>query len=233
MPLKKPKGDMYPFVDWIWNPVSGRCQHNCSYCYVKRIARRFNHEQAYPHVVKAELHTNLGHGNTIFVCSGCDLFARDIPDLWIKTVINYAHSFKNNYLFQTKNPERFTSPLLGLSAEHDILCTTIETDRHLPGIMRHAPSPFVRAEYLSVMRERGFKTMVTIEPIMDFCFESMLFMLKKVEPEQVNIGADSGHNGLPEPPKGKIIELITELGKFTKVVQKINLNRLLGGNDYA
>jgi protein gp37 len=136
MALKKPKGDMYPFVDWIWNPVCGRCLHNCSYCYVKRIAKRFKYEQAYPHVVKAELHTNLGHGNTIFVCSGCDLFARDIPDLWIKTVIDYTHSFKNNYLFQTKNPKRFTSPMFGLSVEQDILCTTIETDQYLPEIMQ-------------------------------------------------------------------------------------------------
>jgi DNA repair photolyase len=229
MSLKKPKGDMYPFVDWIWNPVSGRCRHDCSYCYVKRIANRFQYEQAAPHIVEAELRAGLGHDNMIFVCSGCDLFAADIPDESILKVIDRAHTFSDNtYLFQTKNTERFTSPLIGLSAERDILCTTIETDMYLPEIMRKAPLPFVRAKYLSVMRERGFRTMVTIEPVMDFSLELMLFILRKIEPKQVNIGADSGNNHLPEPPKGKVIELIAELRKFTKVVEKKNLRRLVG-----
>ena len=47
------------------------------------------------------------------------------------------------------------------------------------------------------------------------------------KPIQVNIGADSGGNNLPEPSKEKIIELIFELEKFTKVKQKKNLKRLL------
>ena len=228
MPLKKPKGNMYPFVDWLWNPVTGRCQHDCSYCYVKRITKRFRHEQAKPHLVEAEIRTNLGRGNKIFVCSGCDLFAQDITDEYILAVVNRCRHFPNNeYLFQTKNPERFTSPLIGLSAEKDILCTTIETDQHLPEIMHNAPSPFTRAKYLSTMRDHGFRTMVTVEPIIDFNLEFMLFMLKKIEPEQVNIGADSGHNGLPEPSAEKVRELITRLKTFTRVVEKNNLWRLL------
>jgi DNA repair photolyase len=227
MALKKPKGDMYPFVDWIWNPVSGKCRHGCSYCYVKRIAGRFRYTQAAPHIVGPGLCINLGHDRVIFVCSGCDLFASDIPDGYIINVINRARLFPDNtYLFQTKNPERFTSPLFGLSAEQDILCTTIETDQYLPEIMRNSPPPFVRAEYLSAMKERGFRTMVTIEPVIDFCPESLLFMLKKIGPVQVNIGADSGNNKLPEPPKEKIIELVSELRKFTRVVEKKNLGRL-------
>jgi DNA repair photolyase len=174
------------------------------------------------------LSDNLGSGNYIFVGSSCDMFADNIPAEWIYMVVKRTRLFENNhYLFQTKNPEKFTSPLLGLSTENDILCTTIETDQHLPAIMHRAPSPFVRAKYLTEMKERGFKTMVTIEPIMDFNLNNMLFMLKKISPEQVNIGADTGRNHLPEPPKGKILDLITELEKFTKVVQKENLRRLI------
>jgi DNA repair photolyase len=195
---------------------------------VKRIAGRFRHEQAEPHIVKAELRINLGHGNKIFVCSGCDLFASDVPDEYIIEVVNRAHLFSDNtYIFQTKNPERFSSPLIGLSEKQDILCTTIETDQYLPEIMRHTPSPFVRAKYLTTMHERGFRIMVTIEPVMDFNLEFLLFMLQKIDPGQVNIGADSENNRLPEPPRGKIIELIEELRKFTKVVEKKNLRRLI------
>jgi DNA repair photolyase len=194
---------------------------------VKRIAGRFGHEQAPPHIVETKLRTNLGCGNKIFVCSGCDLFAPDIPDEYIIKVINRAHLFLDNtYIFQTKNPERFSSPLIELSEKQDILCTTIETDKHLPEIMRNAPSPFVRAKYLSAMKERGFRTMVTIEPVIDFCLESLLFMLKEIEPVQINIGADSGHNHLPEPSPEKIAALIEALRPFTKVHLKKNLKRL-------
>jgi DNA repair photolyase len=94
--------------------------------------------------------------------------------------------------------------------------------------MRNAPRPFLRARHLADMKERGFRTMVTIEPIMKFNLEILVILLQEIEPEQVNIGADSGNNHLPEPPKEKIIELISELRKFTRVVEKKNLRRLVG-----
>jgi DNA repair photolyase len=228
MSLKKPTGDMYPFVDWIWNPVSGRCKHNCSYCYVKRIAERFHYDQAAPHIIKTELRSNLGRGNIIFVCSGCDLFAQDIPDEYILKVVKRSRHFPDNkYLFQTKNPGRFTSPLFGLSAEHHILCTTMETNFFIPQIMKTAPDPERRSIAMGRIAEAGFKTMVTIEPIIDFNLREMLFFIERAKPFQVNIAADSGNNGLPEPPKEKVMELIAELEKFTKVVLKKNIWRII------
>lgn len=47
------------------------------------------------------------------------------------------------------------------------------------------------------------------------------------EAEQVNIGADSGGNHLPEPSAAKVLALIEELVKFTTVERKKNLARLL------
>jgi DNA repair photolyase len=152
----------------------------------------------------------------------------DIPYSWIKKVIDYAHGFGGNqYIFQTKNPKRFITSYFGLSAERDILCTTIETDQYLPEIMRNAPSPFDRLHHLYQMRTRGFRIMITIEPIMDFNPGVLLFMLRTIKPMQVNIGADSGNNHLPEPSKEKTLGLITELRKFTKVVEKKNLMRII------
>jgi hypothetical protein len=69
--------------------------------------------------------------------------------------------------------------------------------------------------------------MIAIEPVMDFDAMTFSDMILSCKPEQVNIGADSGNNHLPEPPKEKIIELISELRKFTKVVEKTNLRRLM------
>jgi hypothetical protein len=76
---------------------------------------------------------------------------------------------------------------------------------------------------LKNIHDRGFETMITIEPIMDFDLTKMLRIIHMAEPSQVNIGADSGNNHLPEPPKEKVIELISELQKFTTVYQKKNL----------
>jgi hypothetical protein len=77
----------------------------------------------------------------------------------------------------------------------------------------------------------GYPKHVTIEPIMDFDLEPMIRLVKRCNPVQVNIGADSGNNHLPEPPAGKVLELIAALSEFTTVVQKKNLARLLKEED--
>jgi len=52
-------------------------------------------------------------------------------------------------------------------------------------------------------------------------------MLNEIRPEFISIGADSKKNNLIEPSSKKIKELIYHLKRFTKVVIKRNLNRLL------
>jgi len=52
-------------------------------------------------------------------------------------------------------------------------------------------------------------------------------MLQDIKPEFVSIGADSKNNNLIEPSAKKIKELVYYLKKFTKVIIKNNLNRLL------
>ena len=71
-----------------------------------------------------------------------------------------------------------------------------------------------------------FDVFVTIEPILDFDLPDMVAILKHCEPKQVNIGADSGRNNLPEPSKEKVLALINELQKFTIIDRKTNLSRL-------
>jgi len=228
MALKKPTGDMYSFVDGIWNPVSGKCYHDCSYCYVKRISKRYGYVQTKPHIVKSEFNKNLGSNQLIFVCSGCDLFAHDVLDEAINLVIDKTLLFRDNkYIFQTKNPKRIIFSPFRISADIHKFCTTIETNYHLTKYMGNTPTPYERAEAMFLISEMGFETMVTIEPIMDFDLETMLDLISLTMAKQVNIGADSGNNHLPEPPKEKIMELISELEKFTIVYKKKNLRRLV------
>ena len=77
------------------------------------------------------------------------------------------------------------------------------------------------------LREWPFDVYVTIEPIMDFDLDDLVEIIKIGQPKQVNIGADSGNNGLPEPSADKVRQLIDALKEFTIIDQKRNLSRLL------
>jgi hypothetical protein len=223
MPLNKSKGNMYPFITRTWNAIKGVCPHGCSYCYMNKIYKRFGIEPVPPHLDKRELKINLGRGNTIFVCSSIDLFAFDIDSLDRMRVLNRAILFTDNtYLWHTKNP--YVADRSLQVRDNFILCATMETDRYYSGIMGTCAPPVARADDMKFYNGRK---MITIEPIMDFNVAPFAEIIKKCEPEQVNIGADSGRNNLPEPPKEKILELIAELEKFTTVARKKNLKRLI------
>lgn len=220
MSLRESKGNMYSWITHQWNPLSGKCEHDCSYCYVKKWG-----EPKPIHLNESFFKDDLGGGKTIFVVSGADLFADNIPLDWIIRILDYCNRFPDNkYLFQSKN----TSKMCGLwkqMPKNSVLCTTLETNR-MYSQMGNTPTPYWRVQYLS--RISSVKTTyVTIEPIMDFDFGEFVSYLKQCRPLQVNIGADSGNNNLPEPAKDKILALIEELKKFTTIDQKRNLSRLL------
>lgn len=212
MALNKSKGNMYSWITHTYNIIKGLCPHMCSYCYMHRWRNlkdiRFDEK---------ELKTDLESGNFIFVGSSCDMWAKNIPKEWIEKVISKCMNFQNNYLFQSKNPKRFKEFKLPLNFHY---CTTIETNRVYTE-MGNTPDPMDRSFDIPN------KSYITIEPIFDFDLIDFLTILRLANPIQINIGADSGNNNLPEPPKEKILELISELEKFTKVKLKTNLNRLI------
>ena len=214
------KGNMYDFVTHTWNTVKGACPHDCSYCYMKRFGK-----QKPARFDAKELKTDLGEGNFIFVGSSCDMFARDIPATWIEETLNHCdETTSNRYLFQTKNPYGMIENGLGHFPEKSVVCATIETNRHYPEFMANSPTPAERAHSLGKLFI--FDRYVTIEPIIDFDLFYLVELIKWCSPVQVNIGADSGNNHLPEPSRDKVFALIEELSKFTTVARKRNLERL-------
>ncbi len=219
MGLNISKGNMYEWVTHTWNAIKGECPHGCTYCFMNRWGK-----QNPPRLDESELKTDLGNGNTIFVGSSFDMFARDIPYEWIVKTIQHLIKFDNTYLFQSKNPKWFD-----VLAIHDvkkfILCTTIETNRVYPEIMRNSPDPVDRAiEFGRIPIEEKY---ITIEPIMDFDLNSLVSMIQFCKPMQVNIGADSGGNNLPEPTGEKVMMLIEALKGFTTIHRKNNFKRLI------
>ena len=217
MPLRKSTGNMYPWVSHTWNPIFGKCSHDCGYCYMRRWkleGLRFDHIKM--------MSTNLGEGKTIFVGSATDMFAHDIPYHWITSVLHRCEIFdKNTYLFQSKNPGRFIEFELFYPPDI-ILGTTIETNR--PYKLSEAPSVAHRVEGMTNIQNS--KKTVTIEPILDFDLQPLIGWIMMIGPDFVSIGADSKGHGLTEPSYEQVEELIEELGKFTEVRVKHNLERL-------
>lgn len=211
---------MYGFITDTWNPLIGKCPHNCPYCstnkfYYPELVKRYSGK---PRLDEKALKDNLGKGNFIFVCAQNDLLAEEIPKEFIEKVLSHVNKFENNYFFQTKNPRRFHEFDFPYNS---IFCTTIETNR-LYKCMVNAPRPQERAYYMPIGGH------ITIEPIIDFDIQGLARLIKLSSPSQVNIGANSyAKIKLPEPPKEKITELIFELSQFTKVHIKDNLKRLL------
>jgi hypothetical protein len=170
-----------------------------------------------------ELKTDLGHNNFIFIGSSCDMFAENIPNEWIEKTLSYVKTYSNKYFFQSKNPSKILN-YEHILPEYSSVCTTIETNRFYEDIMNNSPHPMVRMIAMDLIHRPKY---VTIEPIMDFDLDEMIHLIKKCHPMQVNIGADSGNNNLPEPSKEKVLELIEALKEFTIIHNKNNLGRLL------
>jgi DNA repair photolyase len=221
--LRKSKGNMFGWVDYTWNPVKGECPHGCSYCYMKKFGKQSPIHQDESEFIPL-VNSEGKEGNTIFVCSGTDILAEGNPINWMIKTCEHCRAYDNTYLFHTKNPAAFKL-FHEILPEKSICAVTIETNRHYAEIMQNAPAPRKRAEdfvYTPVE-----KKMITVEPILDFDSYIFLEMITAIHPSQVNIGADSGGNNLPEPEWQKIHELIKGLRwEGIEVIEKANLNRL-------
>jgi len=160
-----------------------------------------------------------GENKFIFVGSSIDMFAKSIPSEWLQRVFRTCYEYNNTYLFQSKNPGRFLDFVYPFEV---MFGTTLESNRDYEG-MSKAPKIDERVRAMINLRNDGKRTMVTIEPVLNFDMGELVAMLNTMDPEWVNLGADSGDNKLPEPSKEKLLELM-DLIQYRK---KKNLQRLL------
>ena len=205
-----------------WNGMYGICSHNCIYCYNRKWWKtwgkmRFN-EKAFK--------KNLGSNNMWFVGSSCDMFAKDIPNEWILSVLGHIKKYQENvYLLQSKNPQRFND--FDTEPRNMIWGTTLETNRDGLGL-KYSDAPLIKhRRYWMLQLPKSTRRFITIEPIMEFDLYPFVDIIKGINPDFVYIGADSKGHNLPEPSLEKVKLLVEELNKFTKVIEKDNLKRLL------
>lgn len=231
MPLKKSAGNMYDWVTHTHSHLGGECPHKCSYCYVQR--NRFGVHPRYQgniRLIEKELDVDYGSGNTIFIEHMNDLFVSGINPEVIHKILEHCGKYPNNeYVFQTKNPgNAFINYREALPLKRVMMIgTTIESNRDYPA-WSYAPKPLFRYEGIKMFSGDGYKTFITIEPIMDFDVEPFVQMIYEAKPQFVNIGADSKRCGLSEPTPTKVKEFIVELQKRGIVIKKkSNLARFL------
>lgn len=228
--MQNSHGNMYDFVTHTANPIKGLCPHECSYCYMKDIFKRYGHDTTL-RLDPNELKINYGSGKFIFLGTSTDMFAQPVESAWIKQVLDHCAKYDCKYLLQTKNPARFfeflNHPLMQ-DKNKVVLATTIETNRDVSTISL-APSIDDRVNVMAQLSKQGYAVMVTMEPIMDFDHDAVINILQTIHPFQVNIGANTSKSvRLPEPDKAKLQALIAELKTFVPVVKlKTNLDRLL------
>lgn len=224
MPLTKSKGNMYQWVTHTHAHLGGECSHKCTYCYVNSFRQRVPKYQGKLRLIQNELYVNYGEGKTIFIENCNDVFAEDVPLADIKQIIKHCCKYDNNtYVFQTKNPHRLHL-LSGWDMPSSFMVgVTIETNRNIQGIS-NAPTP--NARYLAML-ELKCKTFITIEPILEFDLDVFASWIKQINPEFVNIGADSKGHGLQEPTMEKVQQLIDRLNEYgIEIREKSNLERL-------
>ena len=221
---------MYDFVNKKPNPLAGKCSHKCGYCYVTKMKARYpalaEKYSGEPRVVPSVLLKKYKESDFVFVCDCNDLFASDVPDEVINEILSAYIDTPAQLFFQTKNPLRLCE-FIDTIPKGSIICTTIETNRFYSEKMGFTSLPQTRAFAMKKIDEAGFEIQVTIEPIMDFDLPDFVDLIRWCNPTQVNIGADSGNNHLPEPSKEKLLALIDELQKFTTIARKTNLTRLI------
>ncbi|KKL05192.1 hypothetical protein LCGC14_2608530, partial [marine sediment metagenome] len=82
--LRQSTGNMYSsYITHTWNPLKGKCEFDCHYCYMKSIVKNPKPIR----LVESELKTNLGKNNFIFVGSSTDMFHPDVPTEWTEEVL--------------------------------------------------------------------------------------------------------------------------------------------------
>jgi DNA repair photolyase len=216
---------MFPEITKTWNVWVG-CTHNCVYCSARGLAEtRLKHLPQYqdfskPTLVEKELQRRFTKGY-IFCCNMGDLWAQSTPWKVVEDVLRVVWESPNaTFLMLTKNSGRYAE-FMCIMPPNVVLGVTIETDRypHARKPYSLAPSPLHRAINMWEIKRKypEIKTMVCVEPIIEFDLWTLAPLIMGIRPEYVYLGYDNHKNHLVEPELAKTQKLIEILRPFTEV----------------
>jgi len=138
------------WTDYTWNPVTG-CLHNCSYCYMQRLAQRgiYNMTPAF-HPERLNEPSKIKKPSKFFVSSSGDLFGEWVPNKWISSVFKELKKCKRHtFQLLTKNPPRYLDWFFPENAWAGITIDTQARARTINFLKRvQAPIKFISFEPL-------------------------------------------------------------------------------------
>jgi len=201
---------MFSFITNCWNPIGGKCSHDCVYCWAKAYAHRLKmiKYQGKPRVDEKQINYQFFDGDFVFVQDMSDLFAKNVPSAIILRVLpQIRRSPYAKFLLLTKNPKRYHD----FEIPSNCVCgATIETD-YIEAYGKISKAPDVR-DRIYWMKQLKHAKMVSIEPTLNFNPNSFLIDIKLINPEFVAIGFDNYNNHLPEPETlKKVTDFIEQL----------------------
>jgi len=225
----KCKSRMFPFITRTWNPLGGRCPHNCKYCWSmgdKGLVKKYNMKKYIGEIrlIEKELKVLFSENDFVFIQDMSDLYAWTVPLKYILKIHKILDKFPNTkFLSLTKNPERYIL-FKDLFPKNLVLGATIESNRNYEYIS-NAPPQEDRLFFMKYLKRiTGNSLFISIEPILDFDLEIfkeyLLNDIFGIKPWAVAVGYDNYNNNLPEPNLEKTMELIKCLEKKTKVFRK-------------
>ncbi len=121
-----------PWCDYTINPVKGLCPMACSYCYARRMYKRFkwNPERTFDWSVANDL-PKMKAGSRVFWCSTMELFGNWVEPDWMYLIMEAVKRERHlTHIFLTKKPENLIkwSPFpencwVGVSATNDMIAS--------------------------------------------------------------------------------------------------------------
>jgi len=229
----KDGSNMYPWVHFMSSSLAGECPHKCIYCYAQDSEKKWKSGRYAGEVrliekdlkVKYDKKTLEKMGGVypavIFMEHMNDILAKGVSNKMVQKIINHCNEYpENTYVFQTKNPMRFKDFTWTPNA---IFGCTIETNRE--NDLAEAPK---REERMQAMKEIVGRKFLTIEPVLKFDVDILAKWVGEINPEFINLGADSKGHNLPEPTVTEIMALVEALKAYgIDLREKHNLQRLM------
>ncbi len=96
------------WCDYSLNPVAGLCPMGCSYCYARRMYKRFKWD---PTIYYKDEVFGMGipgkPGDKYFVGSTMELFGPWVQDWWMRNIFEWVRSYpQRTFIFLTKMPDK-------------------------------------------------------------------------------------------------------------------------------
>ena len=209
-PIYEPKGKAKEYGDLALNIYTG-CPHRCYYCFAPGVLHKereafHSHVEPRPGIVeevRKQLEKEQVTGKLIHLCFTCDPYPTGHDSSATREIIKLLKEHGNHVQILTKGDGSRDFDLLD---ENDWYGITISCDGELAQVAElRATPPDTRLRILQEAHEKGIKTWVSFEPVIDpetvfYCIADSFDLFDKVKVGKLNYHpsdinwAEFGHN---------------------------------------